>query len=145
MKKFSASIIAAFCAELFLSVTLGCGSSNSNRQLQSIATSGTGMIQIQFTAAGTFSASPTSENPLPVSWYVIPAGEDPPFGYTLTSQAFATSCQTGALVIALAPTNPNAPSSGLIPTQVFQDLVLDHTTTSEGGFVASSPQIIPCP
>ena len=145
MEKFSAQIIAALCAELFLSLALGCGSSNSNRQLQSISTSSTGMIQFQFTAAGTFSASPTTVNPLPVSWYVIPAGEDPPFGYTLTSQAFATSCQTGELVVALAPTDPNAPGSGVIPTQVFQDLVLDHTTTSEGGFVASSPQIIPCP
>ena len=143
MEKIARPIIAARCAALLLSVTLGCGS--SNRQLQSITTSSTGMIQFEFTAAGAFSGSPTSVNHLPVGWYVIPAVEDPPFGYTLTRQAFATSCQTGALVIALAPTNPNAPSSGVIPTQVFEDLVLAHTTTSEDGFAASSPQIIPCP
>jgi hypothetical protein len=139
----SSTSIATLSVALFLSATFGCGS--SNRRLQLITPSSAGMIQFQFSAAGTFSASPTSVNPLPVSWYVIPAGDDPPFGYTLTSQPFATSCRTGALVIALAPTDPNAPTTGSIPTQVFQDLVLAHTTTAEGGFVASSPQNIACP
>jgi len=143
MKKSSVPILAALAAALLLSATLGCGS--GNRQLQSITANGTGMIQFQFTAAGMFNASPTSVNPLPVSWYKIPAGVDPPFSYSLSSQPFATSCQTGDMVIALAPTNPDAPATGPIPTQVFDDLVLTHTTTSEGGFVASSPQNIACP
>ena|ERR1039458_1609370 len=143
MAKSSAPINATLSVSLFLLAILGCG--GSNRQLQSITANSQGMIQFQFSAAGTFSASPTSVNPLRVSWYVIPSGEDPPFGYTISSQPFATSCHTGTVVIALAPANPNAPTSGTIPTQVFDDLVIAHTTTAEGGFVASSPQNVACP
>jgi hypothetical protein len=142
MARSSAPIRLILSVSLFLLTTLGCG--NSSRHLQSIATSGVGMTQFQFTAVGTFSMSPTTVNSLPVSWYL--ASQTPsPANYTLTSQPFVTQCQTLAVVIAVAPTNPNAPSSGTIPSQVFQDLVVAHTATSEGGFVASTPQNIACP
>jgi hypothetical protein len=144
MTKTWAPMIGTLCFSLLLSATLGCGSSGSgNRQLQSIAVNGTGMIQLQFTATGTFSASPTTVSPLPVSWYVVnptPDGE----AYALTSQPFQSMCQNATLV-AVAPADPKAPASGTIPSQVFQDLVIAHTTTVEGGFVASGPQYMACP
>ncbi len=146
MTKSWAPILATLSASLFLAATLACGS--SNRQLQSIAITPTGaiegnMIQLQFVAAGAFNTSPTAVNPLPVSWYVVP--QDTAAVYTLTGQPFSIMCQTGSSVIALAPMNPNAPSSGTIPTQVFQDLVINHTITAEGGFVASNAQYAACP
>ncbi len=142
MKKSSAPLIATLSVWLFLSATLGCGS--SNRQLQSITTNSQGMTQFQLTATGRFSASPTTVTPLPVAWFVV-GQAPPPTPYSLTSQPFVTGCQTLAVVIAVAPANPKAASTGNIPDQVFQDLVIAHTTTSEGGFVASSPQNIACP
>jgi hypothetical protein len=146
MTKSWTPILFTLSASLFLALTLGCGT--SNRQLQSIAINTTGaiegnMIQLQFVAAGTFNASPTAVNPLPVSWYVVP--HDTTAVYTLTSQPLTMMCQTGSSVIALAPTNPNAPSSGTIPSQVFQDLVINHTIAEEGGFVASTAQYAACP
>lgn len=142
MTKSSLPISAILFVSISLLPLLGCGS--SSRQLQSITTDAVGMIQFQFTAAGNFNASPTTVHPLPVSWFLV-SQNPPPADYTLTSQPFATACQSFAVVIAIAPTNPNAPSSGTIPSQVFQDLVVAHTTTSEGGFVVSSPQNIACP
>ena len=143
LAKSWAPIIATLSASLFLATTLGCGSRSSSRQLRSITLNGTGMIQFQFTATGTFNASPTTVNPLPVSWYVVdlnPSG----VAYTLTSQPFQVSCQN-SLLIAVAPMDPKAASSGTIPSQVYQDLVVAHTTTAEGGFIASSPQFLACP
>ena len=142
MKKSSAPTISTLLVCFVLAVTLGCGS--GSRQLQSIATNSQGMTQFQLTATGTFSGSPTTVNPLPVAWFVV-GQAPPPEAYTLTSQPFETTCQSLAVVIAIAPTKPAAPSSGTIPSQVFQDLVVAHTTQSEGGFVASSPQNIACP
>jgi hypothetical protein len=142
MAKSLAPILVTFSLSLFLSTTLGCGS--SNRRLQSIAASNSGgVIQLQFTATGTFSGSPATIEPLPVSWYLVRTIPSP-VAYTLTSQPFQTTCENADL-IAVAPADPKAPASGTIPSQVFQDLVIDHTTTAEGGFVASSPQYIPCP
>jgi hypothetical protein len=133
-------MIATFFVCSFLAATLGCGGSGgSSRQLQSIAVTGTGMVQLQFTAAGAFNASPVTVNPLLVSWYVVN-----PTPYTLTSQPFQSACQD-AVLIAVAPIDPMAPATGTIPGQVFQDLVTAHTTTLEGGFVASSPQFLACP
>lgn len=94
---------------------LSCGSS---RQLQSITisqtTSGT---QTTFVATGTFSAPPTTVTPLPVSWYVGAVGAQ----YTLTTQPFSVSnvCPPVAnpavgLLVAIAPTDPNAPNSGSV-------------------------------
>jgi hypothetical protein len=143
MTKCWAPILASLSTLLLLSATLGCGSGGSSRQLQSIAVNGTGMIQLQFTATGTFNASPTAVSPLPVSWYVVnptPDGE----AYALTSQPFQSMCQNATL-IAVAPADPKAPATGTIPSQVFQDLVIAHTTSVEGGFVASTPQFMACP
>ncbi len=143
MAKSWAPAIAFLFASLLVSASLGCGSGSSNRQLQSIAINGTGMIQLQFTATGTFNMSPATVSPLPVSWYVVnltPSG----MPYILTSQPFQSECQD-ALLIAVAPADPMAPATGTIPSQVFQDLVTAHTITVEGGFVASSPQFMACP
>lgn len=142
MKKPSAPLIATLSVCLLLLATLGCGS--SNRQLQSIQTNSQGMTQIQFTATGMFSASPMTVTPLPVAWFVV-GQAPPPTPYTLSSQPFVTECESAVVVIAIAPANPKAASSGTIPDQVYQDLVVAHTSTSEGGFVASSPQNIACP
>jgi hypothetical protein len=148
MAKSWVPILAALFASFLLLAMSGCGSS---RQLQSIAITPTGaiegnMIELQFVAAGSFNVSPTSVNPLPVAWYVVPqVTNDFNLTYNLTSQPFSMMCQTGSSVIALAPTDPNAPSSGNIPSQVFQDLVVNHTITMEGGFVASTAQYAVCP
>ena len=98
---------------------LSCGSS---RRLQSITisqtTSGT---QITFVATGTFSAPPTTVTPLPVNWYVGAVGAQ----YTLTTQPFSAPnvCPPVAnpaanpavgLLVAIAPADPNAPSSGSV-------------------------------
>lgn len=149
MAKSWVPVLAAPSFSFLLLVMLACGS--SNRQLQSLTITPTGaiegnMIQLRFVAAGTFNASPTTVNPLPVSWYVVPQeAEDVNLSYNLTSQPFSLMCQTGSSVIALAPTDPNAPSSGTIPSQVFTDLVTTHTITMEGGFVASTAQYAACP
>lgn len=93
-------------------LTLSCGSSSSTRQLQSITVQATvSGEQIEFTAAGTFSAPPTTVSPLPASWYYdLPSSQ-----YTLTTQPFSYSCvppQHPGPLIATAPADPNAPSSG---------------------------------
>jgi hypothetical protein len=112
------------------SLTLGCGSgTDSNRQLQSITiNSVVSGQQIQFVATGTFSAPPTTVSPLPVNWSYAP----PPGQYTLTTQPFSFNCaqpESPGPIVAMAPVNPNAPSSG----SAFQTSMI-HT---------SGP--IPCP
>jgi hypothetical protein len=103
----------------FACFALSCGSS---RQLQSITisqtTSGT---QTSFVATGTFSAPPTTVTPLPVSWYVGVVGAQ----YTLTTQPFSATndCLDPAvtLLVAIAPADPNAPSSGsVLGTKMIQ-------------------------
>jgi hypothetical protein len=133
---------------LVLQLTPGCGGGGggSSRQLVSIGASATGMTQIQLTATGTFTSSPKTVSPLPVSWWVKEGVVlDPPYPYTLSSQPYSVGCQTGASVVAIAPANPSAASSGTIPTPVFQDLINAKTPTSDGGFVVSAPQMISCP
>jgi len=138
-------VLIAVPVLLSLLSTLGCGGGGT-RQLQSIAASATGMTQIQLTATGTFTASPKNVAPLAVSWWVRDGVVlDPPYTYTLTTQPYSVACQTGASVVAIAPANPKAPSSGTIPTQVFQDLIQSQSATSDGGFVVSAPQTIFCP
>jgi hypothetical protein len=112
------------------SLTLACGSgSDPNRQLQSIAiNSVVTRQQIQFVATGTYSAPPTTVSPLPVSWSYAP----PPGQYTLTAQPFSFNCaqpESPGPIVAMAPVNPNAPSTG------------SNSTTSM--IVTSGP--IPCP
>jgi hypothetical protein len=104
-----------FLLVLAAAITLACG--GSNRQLQSITINGvTNGQQIQYTATGTFSASPTTVSPLPISWSFAP----PPPQYTLTTQPFVFHCEVAgpyaSPLIAMAPSDPNAPSSGSIST-----------------------------
>jgi hypothetical protein len=99
-----------------ISLTLACGS-GSNRRLQSITINEVASgQQIQFVATGTFSATPTMVSPLPVSWSLAP----PPPQYTLTSQPFTFQCKNAgpyaSPVVAMAPLDPTAPSSGSIST-----------------------------
>jgi hypothetical protein len=97
-------------------LTLACGSV-SNRQLQSIAINEVvNGQQIQFVATGTFSAAPITVSPLPVNWSLAP----PPRQYTLTTQPFAFHCNNAgpyaSPVVAMAPSDPNARSTGSIST-----------------------------
>jgi hypothetical protein len=95
------------------SLILGCGS--SGRQLQSITIhSVANGQQIQFVAAGTFSASPTTVSPLAVSWSFAPPGQ-----YSLTTQPFLFDCEhpeSPGPIVAAAPADPYAPSSGSMST-----------------------------
>lgn len=96
----------------FALFTLSCGGS-SGRQLQSISISQTvNGNQIQFVATGTFSAAPTTVSPLPVFWTI----DLPPGQYSLTTQPFVVQCtvsgQVPGPIVAWAPADPNAPSSG---------------------------------
>lgn len=97
----------------FACFALSCG--GSSRRLQSITVSQTtNGTQSTFVATGTFSAPPTTVTPLPVSWYVGPVGAQ----YTLTTQPFSAinDCLDPAIVplFAIAPADPNAPSSGSV-------------------------------
>ena len=133
-------------------VLAGCGG-GSNPTLQSItvdsvATSLSGTI---VTATGHYSNNTTKAN-IPVAWFTTAAGLDPPggetWGYTLSSRSFdataPATCGKGSkmTVVAYAPANPNAPSSGTMPLQTFITLVFDHTTPSEDGFVAGTLQLL---
>jgi hypothetical protein len=117
MNRFLAFLVLLSAASL----TLACGSSSSNRQLQSITINSTVSGQlVQFTATGTFSAPPTTVTPLPVSdWGIGPFAPPPAtVQYTLTTQPFVFDClgsAPGLPVSALAPTDPNAPASGSLP------------------------------
>jgi len=143
MQECHVRVLAAQAVVVLLAGALSCG--GSNRQLQSITTNHSGITQLQFTATGTFSTSPASVSSLPVFWWTGPAILHPPYAYTLSSQPYNVACQTGDSVIAIAPTSPNAPTSGTIPGQVFEVLVSTQTGAQEGGFVASAPQSISCP
>jgi hypothetical protein len=136
---------------LALLAIAGCGSgSTNNRVLQSLSVSPASVTaqggQAQFMATGQFNTSPMMVNPASVNWVQVPAGLDPPFGYDLTTQPFTAQCFTGGTtftIVAIAPVDANAPSSGVVPTPVFLDLV-SGKATEEGGFVASTAQMI-CP
>lgn len=113
MNKFFAFILLLLATSLALS----CGS--SGRQLQSITImqlheTGNG-DQLELVATGTFSVPPTTVTPLPVFWFA----DLPPNQYTLTTQPFLIQCSAGHYqgpFIAMAPADPNAPSSGSIAT-----------------------------
>src|ERR1700693_670913 len=108
MKRLCAFVLLLSAASL----TLACGSS-SNRQLQSITINSTvSGQQVQFTATGTFSAPPTTVNPLPVSDWGIGPFAPPPENveYTLTTQPFVFDCSGPGPylpVSTLAPSDPN--------------------------------------
>jgi hypothetical protein len=144
----------AISGALLLLIINGCAA-GSDRGLESISinpNSASGAAA-SYTATGTFSSPPVTVTPLSVSWLVMGPGLEPPGpGYTLSPGAFqAQRCSqiesktaTNYVVVAYAPANPNAPSSGPMPEQVFQDLVIAHTMTSEGGFVAATAALT-CP
>jgi hypothetical protein len=105
---------------LFVCISsLTCGS--TGRHLQSITISKTANgTQIEFGAGGTFSSSPTTVNPLAVAWSMGMFAPPPKhYTYTLSAQLFVVDCTaTGSgpvVVSAVAPLNPNAPSSGTLP------------------------------
>jgi len=107
-----------------------------------------------FHATGKFNTAPEKVTPLPVSWYQMGPAIDPPGpGYSLVDKPFhAVRCNPTVAnpvefkytVIAVAPANPKAPKSGPMPFKVFEDLVIQHTKTSEGGFVAATAKLS-CP
>jgi len=105
MKKYCTLILLLLVSSWILA-------SDSNRQLQSITIhSVVNGQQVQFVATGTFTASPTTVSPLPVSWSFAP----PPRQYTLTTQPFSIDCEhpgSPGPIVAMAPADPNAPSSG---------------------------------
>jgi len=105
--------LAVMLLLLITSLALSCGNSSNNRQLQSISIQAVANgQQIQFVATGTFSASPSTVSPLAVSWSFAP----PPGQYALSSQPFTFQCNFSgpypSPLIAWAPADPNAPSSG---------------------------------
>ena len=104
---------AFFLLLLVAFLTLSCGS-GSRRQLQSITVTqlietGNGN-QHELVATGTFSAPPTTVTPLPVFWFV----DLPPGQYTLSAQPFVIECPYPGPITAIAPADPNAPTSGTI-------------------------------
>jgi len=141
MTRFGTYLLSAATLLVFLGIT-ACGS--TNRQLQSITISSGGNISMQYAATGTFNKAPTTVSPLPVSWYVVNSAviadvSPPDYGYTLTTQPYSLNpCVLTDTVVALAPMDPNAPTSGGIPSKVYQDLVVTHAVSVEGGFVAAA-------
>jgi hypothetical protein len=119
--------------------------------LQSLAVSGGTTTAVPrngtatFTASGQFNMAPMSVNPVAVSWAEFEAGLDqvPGTGYSLTAQPLTITCFLPGVVtiVAFAPVDPNAPASGTVPTQVYQDLVGSRTRSAENGFVAATVQI----
>lgn len=97
----------------FLTGSCGSGNPNSNRQLLkiSVAPNPDLIAPTSYIATGTYSAPPITVAPLPVFWYSI----DPPDGYQLTPTPYvACNLPHGSTVTAIAPVNPNAPTSGPI-------------------------------
>jgi hypothetical protein len=137
-----------------LALWLG-GCSLGNRQLESISIlpSSASGASATFSATGTFNTTPFMVAPLPVSWYLMGPAIDPPGPiYNLQAGNYvAQRCSQIPIksaqdytVIALAPTDPKAAISGSMPNQVFEDLVIAHSKTQEGGFVAATAALV-CP
>jgi hypothetical protein len=132
------------------------GVPSKKRQLESIKVTPASArgAKATYSATGTFNEPPVKVEPLHVSWYLAgPAIDPPPPYYSLTGESDKPArCNEVAAnpavfdytVIALAPADPKAPSSGTIPWKVFADLVIDHTKNSEGGFVAGTAKLV-CP
>jgi len=144
-------VVAGLMLALPLAIS-ACGGS-ATRLLQSITITRANGTQINFTAAGMFTAAPVTESLLPVAWYLMgPAIDPPPASYALVSAPYHPARCVQApgppsvtyTVIALAPVDPNAPLSGSMPYQVFDDLVIAHTKTAEGGFIAATTTVT-CP
>jgi len=144
----------AFCIAI-AALTL-TGAPSKKRQLESIKVTPASAqgVKSAYVATGTFTAPPVKVEPLHVSWYLMGPGIDPPPAYyalTARSDQPKRCNETAAnpavfryTVIALAPVDPKAPNSGDVPRKVFQDLVIDHSKTAEGGFVAGFAKLV-CP
>jgi len=115
--------IARPASYLILSLVLACfalSCGSSGRHLQSITLTQTAINngqEDQFVATGTFSAPPITVTPLPVDWTNgLMAPPPPTYTYTLTTQPYVVNCTTvgpeALPVVAFAPPDPNAPTSG---------------------------------
>jgi hypothetical protein len=119
MKQFRISSLL-----LVVAFSLSCGGGNGNRQLLSISIAQTANgQQVQFVATGMFSAAPTTVSPLPVDWTLgLMAPPPPQYSYTLTTQPYVYNCANAGPsqlpVVAFAPADPNAPTSGVTKTVV---------------------------
>jgi hypothetical protein len=128
MSKFCA-LVSLLIVAFFL---LACGSSNQQRQLQSVsvkaAVSG---MQVQFIATGSFSAAPMTVTPLPVDWsggYLSPPVS--PVTYSLSTQPYDFECTTSGEIVqvtAMAPSNPSAATSGSLP---WSEMVMGHAAAT---------------
>ncbi len=146
----SRNIAPLFALPALLAIA-SCGGT-ANRQLLSLSVSpatGTG-ASVTYTATATYTSSPVTVTPAMVSWYIMGPAIDPPGpGYSLVNGSYvANRCSQipgptpeTYTVIALAPMALNAPNSGSMSSQVFSDLVIHHTTTEEGGFVAATAHL----
>ncbi len=150
-KPFPLTLIPAIALLAFIP---GC-SGGMNRTLDSISIFPITSNNAPFTyrATGTYNTSPMTVNPQSVSWYIMGPGIDPPpAAYSLATAAYtAQRCvqiqnknPLTYTVIALAPADPAAPNSGPVPSQVFEDLVITHTMTMEGGYVSAAITVT-CP
>ena len=141
MTRFGTYLLSAAILLVVLGTT-ACGS--SSRRLESITISSGGNVSMQYSATGIFNKAPTTVSPLPVSWYIVNSSvisdvSPPDYGYTLTTQPYSLNpCVLTDTVVALAPMDPNAPTSGGISAKVYQDLVVTHSVSVEGGFVAAA-------
>jgi hypothetical protein len=134
-----------------VSILTGCSAGPADRQLVSISISpntATG-APVSYTATGTFSDSPVTVTPVAVSWFIMGPAIDPPGpGYALAPGKFSPErCSQGTpyaatyTIVAVAPSNPKAPNSGPMDSQVFSDLVIQHTKTIEDGFIADTAKL----
>ena len=149
--KVAGSHLLAILLSLTIFCAGGCGGTSTPRQLQSItispATATAQNGQAQFTATGQFNTAPMTVTPLSVTWVERGPGIDiagP--GYSLTDGPLKAQCiLPGSLtIVAFAPADPSAPASGPMSFQLYDDLVVNHTTSQEGGFIAATAQMT-CP
>lgn len=132
-------------AVLAVTLTLiSCGGGSATPTLQSISISpASSSGPAQFVATGVYSNGKTV-TPLPVDWSNDAVVLDPPPAYHLTATPFTQPCVAGVsgsfVISAFAPQNPNAPSSGSMPMNVWQDMI-HASVQSEGGFVSGSAHL----
>ena len=156
MVRIQKTVAAVAVLPLALALTGFSHTTKPERKLESITLSPASAkgAKAKFTATGKFNTAPTKVTPIPVSWYLMgPAIDPPPPGYSLVDADFKpVRCNASAAnpvefhytVIAVAPADPKAPKSGSMPIKVFEDLVIQHTKTSEGGFIAGTAKLA-CP
>jgi hypothetical protein len=120
MNRPGLAILLAFTA----AVAMSCGSSNSNRMLQSISISPSSVTaqngHAQFAATGTFTASPITVTPLLVNWSgpALPLSSSPvactPNGCPgIDSQGAASCGQTWSGTVTITASAPRDPKVSL--------------------------------